>query len=99
MSSVWDLDVWILSGYSSRFPHYKRVSTFKPASYQFAFSAFLSVISVVALHGRRAAAGARLHQRRGERAEGWAGTGGQPRIRTVEQPFPVLSFKAIIHRL
>lgn len=66
---------------------------------QFAFSAFLFVISMMAFDGRRAAAGARVDQTRGEGAEGRTGAGGQPRIRTVEQPFPVLSFQAIIHRL
>lgn len=54
---------------------------------------------MMAFDGRRAAAGARLDQTRRERAEGRTGTGGQPRIRTVEQPFPVLSFQAIIHGL
>lgn len=66
---------------------------------QFAFSALLSVISMMALHGRRAAAGARLDQTRRQGAEGRTGTRGQSRIRTVEQPFSVFSFQAIIHRL
>lgn len=66
---------------------------------QFAFSAFFFIISMVAVDGRGAAGGARLDQTRRKRAEGRAGTGGQARVRTVEQPFPVLSFQTIIHRL
>ncbi len=68
-------------------------------SHQFALSALLFIISMMAFDGRRAAAGARLDQTRRERAEGRTGTGGQARIWTVEQPFPVLSFQAIIHGL
>lgn len=68
-------------------------------SYQLALSALLSVTSLIAVDGRRAAAGARLDQSRRQRAEGRTGTGGQARVRTVEQPFTVLSFEALIHRL
>lgn len=83
---------------TKQLPHYKSVLNHK-VSHQFAFSALLPIISMMALDGRRAAAGARLDQTRRQRAEGRTGAGGQPRIRTVEQPFPVLSFQAIIHRL
>lgn len=68
-------------------------------THQFAFSPFLLIKSMMALDGRQAAAGARLQQPRREGAEGRTGAGGQPRIRAVEQPFPVLSFQTVIHRL
>lgn len=73
--------------------------TRRRVSYQFAFSALLLIEPVRTFDGRRAAGGARLGETRRDGAEGGTGTGGQPRIRTVEQSFPVLSFQAIIHRL
>lgn len=68
-------------------------------SHQFPLSAFPLIEPMVSLHRRRAAAGARLDQTRGKGAERRTGAGGQPRVRAVEQPFPVLSFQAVIHGL
>lgn len=59
---------------------------------QLALPALLPVTSLLAVC-------ARLDQAGRERAEGRAGTGRQPRVRTIEQPLPVLSFQAVIHRL
>lgn len=58
-------------------------------THQFALSALPPLGPMGALSG-----GAR-----GQRAEGRTGAGGQPRIRAVEQPLPVLSFQAVVHRL
>lgn len=70
-------------------------------SYQFALptGVLLPGRLLLALHGCRAAAGARLDESGREGAEGRTGAGRQPRVRAVKQPFPVLSFETFIHRL